>query len=949
MGNWEIVSDDEENVKNWEIDPEETPSPTPTVIYINGAGNRTDPTPTPTATPTLATPPEWFDKAREVENQNRIDQDWGGVVKNLASKAKKVGSFAYDVGLDTLEGILPSAAGLTAAAPVAAFVPPPFGLAAGAAVGYGVDYLTREAQDAFTESIGIEREPKSFSQKLMDPLLDVPFARGAAKPIVSSVDDVASALRTTATNPEAKYLTSKLIKSNDNLIDSGIAQGARWEFDQAGNFVKNKGIPPQNLNEYYDIAQNNVDNLTKQRDLIIDKLDDASRKAEYQGTVSVDATKYPSMSPNSNSTARTLDDIEINPERASGGLPPPQEKLYGQQIGYKGNSFALSSEVKEESTRALATLDEMALSLPDTPELGQVTKLIRESWLEFDDIAARPELGRELRRSITALKKTDDAISYLGGYLGRRLPPNVTHLVGSLKKRRAAMQDAIEGRIEAVIQHSSDPEILGLSKSVYRNMNSDISSQIALREGLTNVMEQGRTLGSKYKMSPDSQIKGMGGLQNLPLLGGKLGALNFLTGGQAQRAAARRKLVDSWESDTVADLSRVLTRPTTFSRSVDAIKSNIGVFTSNFKNEIKNQLVLKGVQNAIAESVAETQALDFAELVQDPMAGEQALQVAIQATPQLFEPSPEGYRSFINGKLLDPMEQSVHINKALDLDLSPREQADVIGGMLSKKKYSPIDASRSNPVQMNQPMQPQNPLELFNSAMPYEDAVEVPYSGTEQTGDSFFLDKVKSALDFGADFIPIVGEYRSFNNAIDSGQATLSNIMQGNYGQATLNAGETALNILGSVPMAGTGARGSRKILSMSDDVFRGAKKSLDNASRNMIEMYRNAIKKLDSEDIPLYEKLIKEERLRAERMFSKGRDISQSSAKIQEYKAILQNRTEQKSKLLNKLAQEAKSIFKGLGVGAVATVGSQETNNMIGHLSEALSFKEEYDPMTAQ
>ena len=116
------------------------------------------------------------------------------------------------------------------------------------------------------------------------------------------------------------------------------------------------------------------------------------------------------------------------------------------------------------------------------------------------------------------------------------------------------------------------------------------------------------------------------------------------------------------------------------------------------------------------------------------MVQDEVIMGLVQQFPDAFEPAPEGYQSFMDGKILDPMEQSIHINKALDRDLTPRQQAEVIGGMLSKKKYAPIDTTQSNPVQMNQPMQ-QNPLSLFNSSFGSEDAVEVPYSGTEQTGD----------------------------------------------------------------------------------------------------------------------------------------------------------------------------------------------------------------------
>lgn len=158
----------------------------------------------------------------------------------------------------------------------------------------------------------------------------------------------------------------------------------------------------------------------------------------------------------------------------------------------------------------------------------------------------------------------------------------------------------------------------------------------------------------------------------------------------------------------------------------------------NFSQEIGHYLMQKFNDEELASTVSQEVrdiAINGNKMVQD-----EVIRGLVQQFPDAFEPAPEGYQSFMDGKILDPMEQSIHINKALDKDLTPRQQAEVIGGMLSKKKYAPIDTAQS-PQGPVRGLSPEfnggyfNPLDVFKSAMPYEDVVEVPYSGTEQTGD----------------------------------------------------------------------------------------------------------------------------------------------------------------------------------------------------------------------
>jgi hypothetical protein len=79
-------------------------------------------------------------------------------------------------------------------------------------------------------------------------------------------------------------------------------------------------------------------------------------------------------------------------------------------------------------------------------------------------------------------------------------------------------------------------------------------------------------------------------------------------------------------------------------------------------------------------------------LLSDPYAPDSEKEaVAKQLTmiaPQAFDPAPEGYRSYWNGKLNDPMEISQHLENAMAL--SPAERASVVGPLLSQRKYVPI-------------------------------------------------------------------------------------------------------------------------------------------------------------------------------------------------------------------------------------------------------------------
>jgi hypothetical protein len=96
-----------------------------------------------------------------------------------------------------------------------------------------------------------------------------------------------------------------------------------------------------------------------------------------------------------------------------------------------------------------------------------------------------------------------------------------------------------------------------------------------------------------------------------------------------------------------------------------------------------------GVPDAQAEEPPEAQKQTLANLAMQT----QQMQQLGMPLPAIFEPPPEGYMSYANGKLNSPMDQALHMQAAQDLSVS--ERARIIGSLWDGGKYIPLPGQRA--------------------------------------------------------------------------------------------------------------------------------------------------------------------------------------------------------------------------------------------------------------
>lgn len=69
---------------------------------------------------------------------------------------------------------------------------------------------------------------------------------------------------------------------------------------------------------------------------------------------------------------------------------------------------------------------------------------------------------------------------------------------------------------------------------------------------------------------------------------------------------------------------------------------------------------------------------------------DQVLAGAAQMFPEMFEPTPDGYRSVVNGKFFDPMEKDAHMRATLRANLPAGERARIMTNLMSNNEYTPL-------------------------------------------------------------------------------------------------------------------------------------------------------------------------------------------------------------------------------------------------------------------
>ena len=82
----------------------------------------------------------------------------------------------------------------------------------------------------------------------------------------------------------------------------------------------------------------------------------------------------------------------------------------------------------------------------------------------------------------------------------------------------------------------------------------------------------------------------------------------------------------------------------------------------------------------------------------------------MSSNPQIAEPTPDGLRSVMDGKIKDPMEQSMYVKSALDAiasgQIDPKDEPKIMGKFIERKQYTPIN-------------QPQMPVEEPSRSVPF--------------------------------------------------------------------------------------------------------------------------------------------------------------------------------------------------------------------------------------
>lgn len=90
-------------------------------------------------------------------------------------------------------------------------------------------------------------------------------------------------------------------------------------------------------------------------------------------------------------------------------------------------------------------------------------------------------------------------------------------------------------------------------------------------------------------------------------------------------------------------------------------------------------------------------------------AQKEMIKAIVSQNPELAEPTPDGYRSVMDGKIGDPMEQSMYMKSALDAiasgKIDPKEEPRMMGGFIEHKRYTPIGGFNSPAVMPKQPVQ----------------------------------------------------------------------------------------------------------------------------------------------------------------------------------------------------------------------------------------------------
>lgn len=161
----------------------------------------------------------------------------------------------------------------------------------------------------------------------------------------------------------------------------------------------------------------------------------------------------------------------------------------------------------------------------------------------------------------------------------------------------------------------------------------------------------------------------------------------------------------------------MMSAPQPLPRNTEAIK--------NDPNSL-NMVAQLGVNSGILPN-AET-------LLNAPLpAQKEMIRAVMSQNPQMAAPTPDGFRSVMDGKLHDPMEQSMYMKSALDAissgQIDPKDEPMMMGRFIEHKQYTPINNLKAPMVMPRQPVQ----FSLSDFDMALNAGLNEPSSSFEET------------------------------------------------------------------------------------------------------------------------------------------------------------------------------------------------------------------------
>ncbi len=137
-------------------------------------------------------------------------------------------------------------------------------------------------------------------------------------------------------------------------------------------------------------------------------------------------------------------------------------------------------------------------------------------------------------------------------------------------------------------------------------------------------------------------------------------------------------------------------------RQINSTLPQFGVVGSSLLSRNSDEILSSPSQQQSVAGLAQQKGfvLDPQEYFSAPEAVKKGIikQLA-QTAPNAFQVSPYGFRSLFDGRIDDPMERDTYMKMVKDKNLPPGKEAEIIGSLLSDKKFVPMEEAPAPTMQ----------------------------------------------------------------------------------------------------------------------------------------------------------------------------------------------------------------------------------------------------------